>query len=87
MCNEDQKIQFLSNFKYAEFVIQLSSPVYFHITVPYQIFTFQIEMYFSEFVVLGFELNLKVNALQYRNNTYKYVNINICDITVLGHRE
>jgi hypothetical protein len=25
--------------------------------------------------------------LQYRNNTYKYVNINICDITVLGHRE
>ena len=60
---ETKKFNFYLISINVEFVTQLSSPLYFHITVPYQVFTFQIEMYFSEFVVLGFELNLKVKCV------------------------
>jgi len=60
---EIKKLNFFLISNNAEFVTQLSSPVYFHITVPYQVFTFQIEMYFSDFVVLGFALNLKVKCV------------------------
>jgi len=60
---EIKKFDFCLISNNAEFVPQLSIPVYFPITVPCKVFTFQIEMYFSEFVVLGFELNLKVKCV------------------------
>lgn len=51
---EIKKLNFCLISNNAEFVMQLSSPVYFHITVPYQVFTFRIEMCFSDFVCVRF---------------------------------